>query len=248
MHRFFIPQAHGYNVGQTLVLPEEPAHQVRHVLRMRPDDQILVLDNQGRQYTVTLEKVTRDVVFGEVTAQAAASGEPSVHLTLYQAWLKRDNFEWILQKGTELGVARFVPVVTRRSVIRETAVKPNKLSRWQRIITEAAEQCGRARLPELAEPLTLEDAFAQAQRSLAFIPWEEAQSGSVRQALATASAASAPEIALFIGPEGGFDPEEVAAAQENGIRPVTLGPRVLRSETAAIVAAALFLYELGQLE
>ncbi len=235
MHRFFVdPQF----ITETAVsFPPEQAHQIRTVLRMAPSAGVVVLDNAGWEYDVTLTAVTKQQVTGDITARRAAAGEPTTHLTLYQAMLKRDNFEWVLQKGTEIGVSRFVPLITARTVV--TAVKPNKLARWQRILTEAAEQCRRGRIPELAAPLPLPEAIAACNAEAMLMPWEEAVSTTMGSALA----GKPRSVALFIGPEGGFTAEEV----DERVTAVTLGPRILRAETAAIVAATLTLQTLGDL-
>jgi 16S rRNA (uracil1498-N3)-methyltransferase len=248
-YRFFVSadQIH----GQRLVLTGSQARQIYSVLRMRETEQITVLDNRGWQYDVRLDKVSSDLVMGEILAREPALGEPQMKLTLFQALLKKDNFEWVLQKGTELGVARFVPIITQRCVVRQKSIKPAKLQRWQRIMSEAAEQSGRGRLPELGAPQFLTEALGDvSQFDQALIPWEEEREASLLHALkeTTYERPSPMRIALFIGPEGGFDEEEIAAAQTAGVLPVTLGPRILRAETAAIVAAALALSAAGELE
>jgi 16S rRNA (uracil1498-N3)-methyltransferase len=237
--------------GQRLVLTGGQARQIYSVLRMRETERITALDNRGWQYDVRLEKVSSDLVMGEVLAKEPAAGEPQMELTLYQALLKKDNFEWVLQKGTELGVTRFVPLITQRCVVRQKSIKPPKLQRWQRIMGEAAEQCGRGRLPMLAEPLFLPEALEYAGGfDKALIPWEEERKIGLLQALKEdgGERPSPSRIALFIGPEGGFDEEEIAAARSAGVVPVTLGPRILRAETAAIVVATLALSAAGELE
>lgn len=240
MHRFFVnPQF----ISETAVsFPPEQAHQLRAVLRMSVGDAVIVLDNAGQEYDVTLTAVDKKQVLGNITARRATTGEPATHLTLYLALLKRDNFEWVLQKGTEIGVNRFVPIITARTVV--TAVKPSKLERWQRILSEAAEQCRRARIPELAVPLTLTAAAAAHGAGVALMPWEEARDVTITAALAERPGRS---IALFIGPEGGFAESEVEYGRAHDLIPVTLGPRILRAETAAIVAATLALQARGDL-
>jgi len=235
MHRFFVdPQF----ISETDVsFPPEQAHQIRTVLRMTTGAGVVVLDNAGWEYDVTITAVSKNQVLGEITARRAAAGEPATYLTLYQAMLKRDNFEWVLQKGTEIGVSRFVPVVTARSVV--TAVKPNKLERWQRILTEAAEQCRRGRIPELTAPLPLDAAIATCTAEAMLMPWEE----TTNTTLGSALVGQPRSVALFIGPEGGFDAAEV----DERVTAVTLGPRILRAETAAIVAVTLTLQTLGDL-
>jgi 16S rRNA (uracil1498-N3)-methyltransferase len=240
MHRFFVhPQAIHHS---TAVLDEAIAHQLRHVLRMRPGARIVVLDNQGWEYEVELAEITNKGARGAVIEKRPASGEPSVYVTLYQCVLKKDNFEWVLQKGTEIGVSRFVPVISQRTVIADNErIKANKLPRWERIITEAAEQSHRGRLPELDAPISFEQALADAASAdVALIPWEKETARTLRDVLPGAAEA----VALIIGPEGGFEDGEIELAQQHGVQPITLGPRILRAETAAAAAALLVLYEL----
>ncbi len=240
MHHFFIdPQ---FISATAVTFPPEQAHQLRAVLRMGVGDAVIVLDNAGQAYAVTLTHVEKRQALGEITAQYAASGEPATHLTLYQALLKRDNFEWVLQKGTEIGVSRFVPVITARTMV--TAVTTNKHDRWQRILTEAAEQCRRGRIPELAAPMPLAAAAAACTAAAFLVPWEEATGLTIADALAGRPRA----VALFIGPEGGLATDELADHLNTGrVTAVTLGPRILRAETAAIVAATLALQACGDL-
>lgn len=221
---------------------------MRRVLRMTTGQQVIVLDGTGTAYDVTLQQVTADRVVGQITRQATAQGEPRTYLTLYQSLLKRDKFEWVLQKGTEIGVSRFVPVITRRTLVRDvTSVTPDKEERWRRIILEAAEQSGRGRLPELAEPQQFPAAVSEAAASnqIALIAWEKSTGKDIASALRDLSPLT--HAGLFIGPEGGYDPEEITLAQAEGLVPVTLGSRILRTETAALVGPALVLHELGDM-
>jgi 16S rRNA (uracil1498-N3)-methyltransferase len=245
MHRFFIdPQQ---IAGPRVRFDDDQAHQMRRVLRLRPGDRVLALDGRGRQYEVVLEEVTNARVAGKVTATAEAAGEPDARLTLFQSLLRREKFEWVLQKGTEIGVAHFAPVITRRSLVRDAEdVTPEKLERWRRIIKEAAEQSGRGRLPQLHAPVTFEDALRELiDYAKVVLLWERAESGGMSAALA--GLPPAPTVALFIGPEGGYDEHEVAQARAAGAAVASLGPRILRTETAAIVAATLALHFLGEM-
>lgn len=237
MHRFFI-SPNGLH-GDQVLFEDATAHQIRNVLRMKSGAHLIVLDNAGWEYEVELTEVEKPSVRGTIHEKRAAEGEPTAAITLYQCLLKKDNFEWVLQKCTEIGVSRFVPVISQRTVI--TQVKANKLDRWERIITEAAEQSRRGRIPELAEPLDFAAALDDLHTDCALIPWEEATETTLRAALAAHP--TAQSVALFIGPEGGFDPAEVAQAAEADVQPITLGSRILRAETAAVVASALVLHE-----
>lgn len=243
-YRFFVPPE-SLQGDEVLLADADLAHQMGKVLRLRPGDRVLLLDGQGSVCTVVLTELGRTAVAGQVEERAAAGGEPPVALTLYVALLRAERFEWVLQKGVELGVSAFVPVQFSRSLPAERA-DPRKLARWQRIIREAAEQSCRGRLPDLAEPLDFRAACARAARAdLALLLWEGEAAG-LRAVLAPAAARRPPPAALSLisGPEGGIAPEELTMAVEHGIIPVSLGPRILRAETAPLAATAALLYEL----
>jgi len=248
MHRFFIPP--DWIQDQHVNFGGETAHQIRSVLRMRPGDQVTVLVGDGQERTVRLEQVSAPAVNGSVTESRASEGEPAISITLYQCLTQREKFEWILQKSTELGVAAVTPVVSSRSLVRKIDERDErKIQRWERILQEAAEQSRRGKVPRLHPTLSLDDALRQAIQSheLCLIPWEEESSQTLRQALQGKEAPRPVSIAVFIGPEGGFSPEEIQQACQAGAHPVSLGPRILRVETAAITSLALILYELGEM-
>ena len=243
MHRFFIS---GENLrGGQVVLTGKQAHQIHNVLRMVPGDQITVLDNTGYEYAAVITDVGRQRVAGRITDNQPAQGEPRTQITLYQALLAREKFEWVLQKCTEVGVTRFVPVVTERSIVRRAdTITPHRLARWKGSVTEAAEQSGRGRIPQLECPVKFADALAGLSAfDRCLIACPQTGSRTLRELLQTGGSTPAA-IALLIGPEGGFSDEELAAACEKGAAAVNLGRRILRTETAAAVACALILYEM----
>ena len=246
MHRFFVPLES--IADDTVTLPPGVARQLDRVLRARPGDRIVALDNAGWEYTVVLEEVGRHGAVGSVVGRSPAGGEPAVGITLYQAVLKADRFDLVLQKCTELGVSRFVPTFCERSVPqqRDRGWTDKRHTRWTRIITEAAEQSRRGRVPALDGPIEFA-AACESVAGLALIPWEQHEATGLRAALApgTKGVPRGPSVSVFIGPEGGFTEEEVAAAAASGITPVTLGERILRAETAGIATVATVLYELG---
>lgn len=269
MHRFFIPPE--WIDGKRVVVRGRQVHQLRDVLRLSVGDSIAVLDNTGREYQVELETVARGCARGVVTAESMVA-EPRTAITLYQALLKAGRFELIIQKCTELGVARFVPMMCQRCVVRgPEAASGRKLERWRRIIVEAAEQSGRGRLPVLEAAVTFEEA-CRAAAGFSLLPWEGEKTLGLRAALRDeadrqVSRGDSPwrahherpvegpvpteaslSVNLFIGPEGGFASAEVEFARSCGIVPVTLGGRVLRAETAGLVAASAILYECGDLD
>lgn len=245
-NRFFVPKSSFE--GQRVRVSPEQAHQICHVLRLKAGDAIVVLDNAGTEYDVTLTTVTLPETVGMVVRERPARGEPAVQITVFQSLLAREKFELVLQKGTEVGVMRFVPVLTQRSIVRAKRIEDKKLARWETILTEAAEQAHRGRIPQLSRPVQFDrmvEDLARFDRRLIAVASGEAI--SLKQALGSRRQ-TPPSIALLIGPEGGFTDEEVKSARENGAVRVSLGPRVLRTETAAVVASALILHELGQME
>ncbi len=244
MHRFFVPP--DWIQGNRVILREGTAHQVSHVLRMSAGDEVAILDGSGREYTVRLATFSRSAVEGHVLAVHEGDDDPGAGIVLHQGTLKGDRFQWVLQKGTELGVSVFVPVVCRRSVARHSAGGAGgRDRRWMKTVTEAAEQCGARTLPELREPIPFSAACDLVDPShTSIILWEEEPSAGLRQALERSESSY---VNLFIGPEGGFEPEEVAYARSRGIVPVSLGKRVLRSETAAIAAVTAVRYYQGRL-
>lgn len=254
MHRFFVPPAllaHPATTGNPLItLPERLAHQMRDVLRLGIGEQLVLLDNSGDEVLASVTKSNRASVEVQVLDRRAGKSESPVRIILCQGLLKSARFEWVLEKGTELGVAVFAPILCRRSMAGLEDAGPSKQQRWQRIIQEAAEQCGRSRLPELlpARPLmqALNDILPGA---LALMPWEEEHGQTLQEALVPAlnRGDSQPiTVVLFIGPEGGLMVEEVALAQRYGVQVVTLGQRILRAETAALASVANVMYELEQ--
>jgi 16S rRNA (uracil1498-N3)-methyltransferase len=244
MRRFFVPpQA---IVGQEAHLGPDLARRMERVLRLRVGDHVLLLDNSGREYEVELTALTAREGQGLILASREGAGEPSVRLVLYQALIKSQRFDWVLEKATELGVAAFVPIVSSRSQVRTPQPSSARLERWRRVIVEAAEQSGRCRLPELSAPLPFEDACVEAA-GLRILPWEGERVASLADLLLV-QRLPVRVVSLFIGPEGGFPLDEVQLARRLGVSTVSLGRRILRAETAAIVAAALVLHELGEMK
>lgn len=228
-------------------LPLAVTQQLQQVLRRKAGDSIIVLDNSGWEYEVELLHLDRRAGEGEVKQKRPALPEPKLKLHLYPALLKGEKLEWLLQKGTELGIAGFCPVVCQRSLVKE--VSPTKIERWQRIIQEAAEQSGRGRLPSLAAPLFFEHAWEEIIDGPALIPWEGETVLGLKAALEKVKKVkpNGSSLNLFIGPEGGFEAHEIAWAQRCGGIVVSLGQRLLRAETAALSVAAVLLFHWGEL-
>jgi len=237
--RFFVEQPFAPRTSCSLA---PIARQLATVLRLASGDCIIAVNGDGCEYLVELHTVTSRNATGQVVDHRPCAGDPTRMLSLFQCALKQDKFEWVLQKGTELGVTRFVPVVSARSVVRPAVALRKKYGRWQAVIREAVEQCGRSCLPELADPVEWH-ALALPSAGHSFVAWEAADGApTLAAAVAVSSPAGAmaqPPVALLVGPEGGFAAEEVADVAANGWQVVSLGPRILRAETAALAAVAM---------
>ncbi len=259
MHRFFVsPDALR---AQPVILTGDQAHQVRRVLRLRLGDRVTLLDGQGWCYEAVLIALSETDARFQLLQRRPAEGEPAVHITLYQAVLKGERFDWALQKGTEVGISAFVPLVCERNVVDDLDAIESKRERWQRIIREAAEQSGRGRLPILSPAMLFSRAVATSAAALSaqmarlsrepqpvrLIAWEQEQGARLRDVLQSCNLAPGARIEVLVGPEGGFTAQEIALARQHNVRPITLGPRILRAETAGVVAAALILYEAGEI-
>ena len=245
MHRFFVPPELLKETTLSIPLPKELAHQVRDVLRLGIGEHLLLLDNSGDEVLAAVSSINKVGVEVHPLERRPGRSEPAERITLCQGMLKSTRFEWILEKGTELGVSVFSPIICRRSMAGLEDTGSSKIQRWQRIIQEAAEQSGRSRLPQLLPIRPLGEALeAVAPGALAIMPWEEEHELTLHEALQQRSQQTPSVAVLFIGPEGGLTSEEVALAQTHGIQVVTLGNRILRAETAAIATVANVMYEL----
>jgi 16S rRNA (uracil1498-N3)-methyltransferase len=250
MQHFFIPPQNIEKDGRVR-FPKETIHQLIHVLRLESGDEVIVLDNVGNQYNVILSILGEKEVTGRFIESRKVVGEPKYKLTLYISMSQRQKFEWMIQKCTEVGAAGFVPLITERSLVQEGDSNESRQVRWRRIIQEAAEQSGRGLLPTLSPPMRFTEGIEHARHTGApglILCTDEKLMGlkEATQAVLHGNDQSAA-INVMIGPEGGFTRDEVNLARSSGFLSVSLGRRVLRMETAAVVATALLLYDLGDL-
>jgi len=241
VHRFFVPAT--VRTGRDILLTDEQAHQIARVLKLRAGEEIVVVpmgqpsENTG-EWKVRLDAVEARTVRGIVVAGRAILPEPSCAIMLCVAPLKGERFDWLVQKATEIGVATIQPVLTTRTVRRTRGEDSGALARWRRIVTEAAEQSGRGIVPDIPAPT---DLLAVVTRGRVLVAHEGVE-GDAAQTLLTTLSPNTAATTLFIGPEGGFTADEIAAiVTRYEATAVSLGPRVLRAETAAITAVTLAL-------
>lgn len=220
-------------------------NHIKNVLRMKRGDQVMVSDGEGMQYLCALESFTDGLVWFEIVDTWKENRELSSKLYLFQGLPKSDKMELIIQKATELGVYEVVPVVTGRTVVRLDEKKAQKkTARWNAIAESAAKQSGRSRIPRVREAMTFSEALASAgELDVLLIPYEKAEGmEATRQVIE--GIRPGQSVGIFIGPEGGFEEAEVEQAVALGAAPVTLGRRILRTETAGFVMLSMLLYHL----
>ncbi|HEX8965897.1 MAG TPA: RsmE family RNA methyltransferase [Patescibacteria group bacterium] len=243
IHRFFIIN---FTKAETVVLPQEIGWQIGKVLRLQKGENIIISNNNGTDFTYALEEINKDIVVAKFISQVENTSEPKTNITLFQSLIPREKFEDVLQKCTEIGISQFVPIQTARSIVHAKDINDQKLDRWQKIIQEAAEQSERAKIPTIKQATSFEKAMEEAStNSEVFIAWEEEDNNFPSTALQSLTQKS---VAIFIGPEGGFTQEEVTFAKKFGAKTISLGPRILRSETAGGVLATLILYSSKDLD
>lgn len=231
--RFYIPLA--LNVGETIVLPDSAFRHAIQVLRLKPGARLILFNGAGGEFQAILEQVERRQATALVEAFIPHETESTLAVTLIQAVSKGERMDYTLQKAVELGVHHIVPVISARSVVNLSKERLQKrLSHWQGVIISACEQCGRNRLPTLHEPIALSDYLSETgNNSLNLLLNPDAE-----RSLKALPPAAGQDIRLLIGPEGGFTGDEIELSEQAGFIGIRLGPRVLRTETAGIVALA----------
>ena len=248
MHRFIVsPDA--VRDG-TIYLSGDDLKHLRQVLRLRAGDVIQVFDGSGTEYEAKLNEVGKIEARAEILETRLAGTEPKIRVTLYQGLPKAEKMDLIIQKAVELGIFRIVPVMTRRSVVQlGDQDKKKKSDRWNRIAREAAKQSKRARVPEVAVPITLESAVKElGNADLAIVLYENEQKKCLKELLKCYNINKIEDIALFIGPEGGISNDEVLEMTLSGAVTAGLGKRILRTETAAVSVISIIMYEMGEMQ
>jgi 16S rRNA (uracil1498-N3)-methyltransferase len=213
---------------------------------MRAGDEITLFDGSGVDARARIDVLDARSGWATVLDRVGGPPEPRTRVHLYQSITKGERFEWLIEKATEIGVASITPLITARSVVR-TPADGNRAERWRRIAVEAAEQCGRSAVPEIGPPIALAEAMRSGE-GLLLLPYESAgdDASTVAEAVQTHKFAADRLVSIFIGPEGGFEDGEIALASSRATI-VTMGSRVLRSETAGLVAVTLVLEACGEL-
>ena len=245
MHKFFTP-SNLFEDGFAFIEGDDVKH-IFKVLRLGIGDKLVINNLQGEEFLGVIAESTKQRITVKLLEKLAINNESNLKITLYQGMPKAGKMDLIVQKTTELGVRAIVPVITDRvDVILKGDFK--KLDRLQRIALEASKQSKRTLIPEVLEPISFEILLGELKGyDLVIVPYENQENYGLKAALKNKDINTIDKIAIVIGPEGGFTEEEINLLKDIGAEIITLGPRILRTETAGVVTAALLQYEMGDL-
>lgn len=245
MHQFFVPDE---RIGQErITITGADVCHIRNVLRMRPGDRIRVSGASAQAYFCRIEDIAQEQVTAVIEERDAVGTEPEYRLSLFQGLPKGDKFEFIIQKAVELGVYEVIPVAMKNCVVRLDEKRARaKHERWQAIAENAAKQSKRSIIPKVHMPVSFEQALEAALAlDVVLLPYENERGlAATRERIRSISTSA--DIGVMIGPEGGFAPEEIMEADRRQVRRISLGRRILRTETAAVAALSVLVYELDQ--
>ncbi|MBB2183098.1 16S rRNA (uracil(1498)-N(3))-methyltransferase [Lachnospiraceae bacterium MD1] len=242
MHRFYVET--NQIQGETVRITGPDVNHIRNVLRMKQGDELIICNGQGKDCYCIINKISEYEIIAEVKEYSDTGTELKAKITLFQGLPKKDKMELVIQKAVELGVYEIVPVMTKRVIVKleDKKKEEKKLERWQTIAESAAKQSGRGIIPRIRPVISYMEAISEANKmDKGIIPYENAEGMHyTKEVLDQCSNCST--IGVFIGPEGGFEESEIILAKENGILPITLGRRILRTETAGLAILSMLVY------
>lgn len=246
MPRFYVEGCQDAQTGITIM--GEDVNHIKNVLRLTIGDTITVCDGAGKEYECEIAEISKEHVYATIVDINQNVAELPCKITLFQGMPKSDKMEFIIQKAVELGVAQIVPVMMKRTVVKlEDKKKDKKRERYQMIAESAAKQSGRGIIPEVAGFMTFREALQYAESfDFLLVPYESADGIVYAQEMITQAAnlADGASIGIFIGPEGGFAKEEIDAAKDAGAKIITLGNRILRTETAGLAVLSILMFQI----
>lgn len=246
MPRFFTARE---NISDTqLIIDNEDVNHISRVLRLGEGDEIEVCDGRGFDYKVRISSVEAKKIICDILEKNNSVTEPNIEVTLFQGLPKASKMDYIIQKTTELGITRIVPCALSRCVVKleNKKAEAKKTERWTKVAEAAAKQSGRGIIPEVTMPMTIDEAIAELKKcDICFVPYECEEERSLKSVLQ--SVKEPKTVGYIIGPEGGFDLSEIEKLQNEGINAVTLGRRILRTETAGEAVLSMIMYEIGDI-
>lgn len=246
MAKFFV---NSQNISDThIMIDGENVNHIKNVLRLQIGDEIIINDRQGHDYKCIINAIEQGTIIALIDSVTHSLSEPQVEVILFQSLIKGEKMDWVIQKAVEIGVTKIIPICTTRCVVKIENPKKtiSKVERWNKIAESAAKQSGRGVVPEVFAPITFLEGLNYTQQNdlCALIPYEKEYEVGIRKVLNTTEAKS---FGIFIGPEGGFTEQEIQEALHQGVHSVSLGNRILRSETASLVTLANIMYEMGEM-
>ncbi len=250
MSRFFISDEDVFE--DSIVIKGEDVNHIKNVLRCRVGDMLILSNGKGIDFQVRIDELQQEQIITKIENISKSKTEPPLDIILFQGIPKGDKMDFIIQKSVELGVKRIIPVITERTILRFNSEKDKakKTLRWQKIALEAAKQCNRGIIPQVDIPMNFKDTMKLfGDMDFILIPYEREKYlklGNFIEKIKT-DGIEIKAVGLIIGPEGGFSEDEVDEAVNHSARSVTLGPRILRTETAGLVVLAILMYELGDI-
>lgn len=245
MHRFFVDKENIQD-NKITIIGEDVKH-IKNVLRLIEGDIVSLCDKQGTDYVAEICDLSKEKIICNILETKISDTEPPIEVILYQGLPKSTKMDLIVQKSTELGVAKIIPVITDRTVVKiqDRKKEEKKLDRWNKITEEAAKQSKRSIIPEVYQILTFEEMLETLNSDeLIIVPYENEEVVGIKGVLKDKSY---KKVKIIIGPEGGFEDKEIESLKAIGANIVSLGPRILRTETAGFITSAIVLYELGDL-
>lgn len=248
MRKFFV-SLNQVNENKINIIGEDVNH-IKNVLRCNIGEEIdICIEENGINYLCKIEEISKDVIICEKIEEIESKAESNIDLTIYQGLPKSDKMELIIQKCTELGVKKIVPVEMERSIVKLSGKdEVKKIERWQKISEMAAKQSKRDLIPEISHIENIKKLCENIEKyDIVFVAYEDENQTYLKQELINLKSIKNPKIAVVVGPEGGFDTKEINTLKESGAKIVTLGNRILRTETAPIVLASIIMYELGDI-
>jgi 16S rRNA (uracil1498-N3)-methyltransferase len=249
MHKFFVQKQNVSN--STAVIEGDDVKHIYKVLRLSTGEKVNINDCEGKEYLGQIEEVNKSKVVVSLIEELPVNNESPVDIYLYQGLPKSSKMDLIVQKATELGVKVITPVITERVVVKSEIGEFRKVDRWNRIALEACKQCKRTFIPRINTPIEFEELLSELETmDLIVVPYENENGFGIKNLIGEVKNQAKNEvknIAIIIGPEGGFEDAEIQRLKAAGAYIVTLGPRILRTETAGFVCASLLTYELGDM-
>lgn len=246
MHKFFVPKGNISN-GKAIILDEDVKH-IYKVLRLKIEDEVIINNCEGEEFLGEISYIDKKEVIINIKEKLSINNESFIQIYLFQGMPKTNKMDLIVQKNCELGVREITPVITERVVVKQYGGEYKKLDRLQKIAVESSKQCKRTLIPKVNNPIEFNHLLEELKiMDLIIVPYENQEGFGMKKLITDIEKNKIIKIGIVIGPEGGFEEEEIVELKNVGANIITLGPRILRTETAGFVTTSLLMYELGDL-